>query len=656
MFRSLSAFASVLGHPRSGRATAAQGGSARDGPRWPTVRRRLERNAPLRIVGFYLVISIIWLLASDWFVAAFLPAADQLPAQNLKGVAFVTLTSLVLLILLLRERTAVTKTESALENLTDRLDAILVNAPLAVITLDLDGMVCTWNPAAERTFGWSAGLVIGRPNPIVPPDEVGHFGMALGATLAGDSVAEARVTGMRADGSRLELRRWTAPLRNRDGVVIGAVAMLEDITRELTTAAEKDRLVAAMDHEVVRQVQLAAALERMSPRSTPAATAEAICSEVVGMEDVETAGILSFGPTGVVPLATVGPAEKFIVPGRRLPRARAEHLHELATRGAWTEEWVGGIGDSVEGVAGFRAAGMRAGAYVPIRGDNGPLGVLGVGSSGDDALERLNRILPALNQVSAIASALLLPALRTLGQHETVAERIQTIITNLAFRPVFQPILELATGRVVASEALTRFDDGTPPDVRFAEAELVGLGQALEICCLTELVKASAALPEGVRLGLNVSPGLVIAGKELSRVLRATDRQIAIEITEHVAISDYPELRSAVDRLVPKVRLSVDDAGAGFASLRHILELRPNSVKLDQALVRSIQSDPARQALVAGMSHFARTTGAMLIAEGIETEEERRTLQMLGVEYGQGFLLGRPESLGAAVVGGALKP
>src|SRR5207237_606118 len=115
-----------------------------------------------------------------------------------------------------------------------------------------------------------------------------------------------------------------------------------------------------------------------------------------------------------------------------------------------------------------------------------------------------------------------------------------------------------------------------------------------------------------------------------------------VEITEHVAIEDYRSFRSAVERLGRGVRIAVDDAGAGFASFRHILELRPDFVKLDIGLVHEIDRDPVRQALVAGIVYFARSSGCQLIAEGIETEGERALLRTLGVPLGQGYLLGRP--------------
>ena len=88
--------------------------------------------------------------------------------------------------------------------------------------------------------------------------------------------------------------------------------------------------------------------------------------------------------------------------------------------------------------------------------------------------------------------------------------------------------------------------------------------------------------------------------------------------------------------------LAVDDAGSGYSSLRHILELRPTYAKLDISLVHGIDADDLRQALAAGLQYFARKTGCRLIAEGVETSEEADVLQRLGIEFAQGYLFGQP--------------
>jgi EAL domain-containing protein (putative c-di-GMP-specific phosphodiesterase class I) len=112
-------------------------------------------------------------------------------------------------------------------------------------------------------------------------------------------------------------------------------------------------------------------------------------------------------------------------------------------------------------------------------------------------------------------------------------------------------------------------------------------------------------------------------------------------------VKDYEALRQALEVLPEAVGLAIDDAGAGFASLRHVIELRPNYVKLDRGLIAGLDRDHARRAIVAGMVHFAQSAGCALIAEGVETESEHEVLLGLGVEFGQGYLYGRPEAFAA---------
>jgi EAL domain-containing protein (putative c-di-GMP-specific phosphodiesterase class I) len=117
---------------------------------------------------------------------------------------------------------------------------------------------------------------------------------------------------------------------------------------------------------------------------------------------------------------------------------------------------------------------------------------------------------------------------------------------------------------------------------------------------------------------------------------------LIVELTEHERIDDYVAVGSALDRLGPNVKLAIDDAGSGYASLRHILALQPAYVKLDIEWVSGIDRDPVRRALVTGLAYFATETGCELIAEGIETQQELEALRALGVQLGQGYLLGRP--------------
>lgn len=246
--------------------------------------------------------------------------------------------------------------------------------------------------------------------------------------------------------------------------------------------------------------------------------------------------------------------------------------------------------------------------------------------------------------IAAIATARVHDAAPQAQHLAAEREAIRSVIAARAFTTVFQPIVELESRTTVGYEALTRFADGTPPDVMFDRANASGLGLELEAATLETAFHASEALPANLLLNLNVSAALVIAGEPLAGLLRRWGWQTILELTEHTAVDDYPELRRAIADLGDGVRLAIDDAGAGYASFRHILELKPQFVKLDRGIIAGLDGDPARQALVAGMRHFAVSTGCGLIAEGIETEAELSALRSLGVSLGQGYHLGRPEA------------
>jgi EAL domain-containing protein (putative c-di-GMP-specific phosphodiesterase class I) len=216
-----------------------------------------------------------------------------------------------------------------------------------------------------------------------------------------------------------------------------------------------------------------------------------------------------------------------------------------------------------------------------------------------------------------------------------------------ALKLVFQPICTL-DGTLVGSEALSRFR-GPPkrgPEGWFAEASEVGLRVELELAAIRAAFAAVPSLPANTCLSVNVSPATLI-GPGFQKMIRKIDgKRIVVEVTEHAPIADYTRMNDAVQRIkADGVRLAIDDAGAGFASLRHILQLDPDFIKLDRTLIQGIARDRSKQALAAGLISFAEKIGATIVAEGIETVGELKALAALGVHYGQGFYLARPVPL-----------
>ncbi|MFC8038047.1 EAL domain-containing protein [Paenarthrobacter sp. NPDC057355] len=230
---------------------------------------------------------------------------------------------------------------------------------------------------------------------------------------------------------------------------------------------------------------------------------------------------------------------------------------------------------------------------------------------------------------------------------ERLSTQVEAIISSRAVATAFQPIRHLATGKVTGVEALTRFD-GVPvrsPQAWFADATSAGCVRELEFLALESAVEAAAALPAHLYVSVNVSPQACLDPR-MDAILQnsslAADR-IVLELTEHTPVTDYEPLCAALGRARSLgLRIAVDDAGAGFASMRHILHVRPDVIKLDRDLVSEIDGNQAKMALGAAMVTFATGIGADLVAEGIETEEELAAVRDLGVTAGQGYLLGRP--------------
>jgi EAL domain-containing protein (putative c-di-GMP-specific phosphodiesterase class I) len=233
-------------------------------------------------------------------------------------------------------------------------------------------------------------------------------------------------------------------------------------------------------------------------------------------------------------------------------------------------------------------------------------------------------------------------------QEENRRARIDAMRAVIDRRPTmaFQPILDLDTSRVLGFEALARFDPTTPPDVWFAEANALGMGAELELAAIKSALRQIDRLEPTQFMAVNASPSVVLDRRLHDLLRRHGQGRVVVEITEHEPVSSYDELSIVRERFRRDgIRIAIDDAGAGYASLHHILKLAPDIIKLDIALTRDIDRDPVRRALAASLVVFAKETHAIVTAEGIETSGEFATLHDLGVPWGQGFFLGHPAPL-----------
>ena len=224
-------------------------------------------------------------------------------------------------------------------------------------------------------------------------------------------------------------------------------------------------------------------------------------------------------------------------------------------------------------------------------------------------------------------------------------QRIEDALANRVLKMVFQPVVDLETGDTAGMEALARFDvqPSRPPNLWFGEASSVGLAEELELQAAVAALDHLDRIPASAYLSINLSPATMLSPLFREACGSYSMERAVLEVTEHARVADYKLLQEAL-RWFRRAggRLAVDDAGAGFASLRHILLLEPDFIKIDISLTRDIHKDPTRRALARALISFAHDISATIIAEGIETDAEVEALRDLGVRYGQGYHLGRP--------------
>jgi EAL domain-containing protein (putative c-di-GMP-specific phosphodiesterase class I) len=210
-----------------------------------------------------------------------------------------------------------------------------------------------------------------------------------------------------------------------------------------------------------------------------------------------------------------------------------------------------------------------------------------------------------------------------------------------------QPIIGLRSGACLGVEALARFPEPFAlTEQTFAEAESVGLGLELERLAVREAWKVLPLLGPEQFLAINLSPDALV---ELAgRAQRRNDlplESLVMEVTEQSVVRSYPELREALDPLRAQgLRIAIDDAGAGYASLHHIVELRPDFIKVDRSLVDGLADDDARRVAVSAFVMLALDLGGTVVAEGVERPQDLAAVRDLGVQAAQGFLLGKPST------------
>lgn len=516
-----------------------------------------------------------------------------------------------------------------------RLTAAIGQATDSIMVTDLKGRVVYANPAFEQMSGVPVAEVIGKePRIVFGATPLANAYPRVGRRLMSGHPWSGEWDLTRRDGTSYREEVTISPVRAESGEIVNFVRVARDVTH-------LHEVQASLASATRSREEFVHALAGLQQRESPEETAGNITDAVVGVTGIDVAGLLTFEPDGSARvLAMTTPSGHRVHVGATIPQAAAAYLMERTRQGPWTGT---SMSDAfAEHAHVWTSLGVKGVAFAPIGIESALIGLVAVGTRDPQVAAHIDDQLPVAIEFAAAAQSLIAGPLALRAARLTSRRRIEGIISEEAFQPVFQPIIRMDTGEPIGFEALTRFDDGTQPDVVFAEATAAGVGLELEAATMAKAMTAALVLPADAWLSVNVSAALILDPDRLTSIINRRTRPIVIEVTEHDSIADYGSVRAAVALLGPDVRLAVDDAGAGVANFTHIVSLRPDFVKIDLGLVRGVNHDLTRQALIVGLRHFARATNGWLIAEGVETEEERQTLLGLGLEYGQGYLFGRP--------------
>ncbi|MFN8619996.1 MAG: PAS domain S-box protein [Chloroflexota bacterium] len=528
-------------------------------------------------------------------------------------------------------------------NERDQLLAAFLSTPDRIAIVDRRGRVRALNRSMADALGVDAADVVGRPAVEVLPPVIDPPWDAVASTGDGpdgdaDPLAPRRAEhrSTAPDGTLSVEELVISPVVGPDGTVEQWVAHLRDLSRV-------HELELAVDQAARTRRAVGAALRAIDRGDDLAGTAGAIVRELQELPGVDGAAVLAFDRAeGGDVIAVAGIPG--MTAGDHAPAGPVGHLKDLLADGVFTERWTPLHPHSRS----LRLEHpMLAVACGPLTAEGRLVGMLMVATSNPDAVDAVLADRSTVEEVSAIASALIGPALRAVQEAAAQRSRMERIIEERRFVVQLAPIVELATGTPVGFRAGCRFLDGGPAERIRAEAVALGMGDELEAVLAEVAVGDARVLPPAAWLAVRLSPARLRTDADLRRSLVEAGRPMVLELAEADLAEAYPALRAAATALPERIRVAVTGAGMGAGNLAHLVDLRPRYVTLAAPLVADVENDPIHQATITGILQFCAAAGTRVVAEGVTTDAQVQTLRRLGVTFGHGPHFGEPAPAGA---------
>ena len=529
------------------------------------------------------------------------------------------------------------------------------NASDIVWQISPDGLIQWTSPSIERILGWAPEDVIGRPKlDLIDPADRAQVERDRDEARSG-SAAESEVRVLQPDGSS----RWMAmSIRPLPSVADGMsrIVSIRDISEEV---AARSQLEFVLGHDqltgLANRATMLGRVEWLRTQVPRGRSQAVLCVGIDGLGEVNEALGHAAGDTVLTAVAS------HVVSAAGSPDA--------VGRGSG-DELVVVLTDLVSGADAAEAAErIRLAVQEPVAVAHQrltPTVSIGIATGGADVTgeQLLREASLAMRKAKNLGRDQCVFADPSLAaeaeQRITVETGIRNALQSTEFEPWFQPIIELAQGRVVGYEALARWmhKDGTLEPADFlAVAARSSLISELDLAMLDPVVRALARLPESVFVGLNVTGQTLARTPYAELVLQSLDRhgidpgRLHLEVTETMLLALDEDVISRMRALADRgCRWYVDDFGTGYSSISHLRDLPVAGLKLDKSFTDGIESgDPTSRQLADGLVGLANGLGLDTVAEGIETEAQARYLRTLGWRHGQGWLYGRAVPLAELV-------
>jgi diguanylate cyclase (GGDEF)-like protein/PAS domain S-box-containing protein len=555
-----------------------------------------------------------------------------------------------------RRRNANLQHTDELRRANNTLDAVIDASPIAIICSDLDRRLIVWNRAAEHMYGYTEAEVLTHQVTIVPTERINESAGLHARARAGEIVPAIETIRIRKDGTRVEVRLAAAPIFAEDGRVRGVAFVHEDITarkraeEQLRQFAHFDQLTGLPNRHAMR-----AQFESLLADGVRQASIALL--DLDGFKEVndtlghstgdlilmQVAGRLRSAVAGVAPEALAcrlgGDEFVIIVPDCASPLTMAEIISEVLT--SLSQPFV--VGEHV------LALGASAGiAIAPMHG-----------SDVDELLSNADLALYLAKKRGGRVYRYFTPSLRASAQsRRALARELHHAFANDEFELYYQPQVRLADGAVIGVEALLRWhhpERGLLEPHAFHEV-LSDIALAVDVgrwVLATACAQAAAWRRDGFRfsrMAVNLFPkqlrypSLIEDVETALRDSGLPAEILELEITEDIALSHEEAAKPLAELRAHGVKLSFDDFGTGFASLRYLTLFPVSRIKIDRAFVKGVTDDPRSAAIVRSLLSMAQSLGLAVIAEGVETTAQATFLKNERCDEAQGYLYGRPQS------------